>query len=219
MSTTSQEPDSSPIETPIEEIPLGLGIAELAYLLSRFDSPAAHKSVEMLHLNEDYLSPLVTAVGASSLLARGLLHLNGDEVEPTDALSLVNYVLVAAERWVELGFVGEANVDGGLLLQAPEASMFMHPMSLGAWQVLVKDRTTTDVATLRSLVDTHLETYPQGAVHFGSTTFESVQTLSVRGEGDHWKVALGSGVQRMDTDGPGFTSEELDRKLAELISN
>lgn len=215
MTTTSEEPDS-PL---IEETPLGLGIAELAYLLSRFDSPAAHKSVEMLQVNEDYLSPLVTAVGASSLLARGLLHLNAGEVEPTDALSLVNYVLVAAGRWVELGFVGEANADGGLLLQAPEASMFLHPMSLGAWQVLVKDRTTSDVATLRSLVDAHLQTYPQGAVHFGSSTLERVQTLSIRGEGDHWKVGLGAGGQRIDTDGPEFTSEDLDRKLAELMSN
>lgn len=202
-----------------EEAPLGLGIAELAYLLSRFDSASARKSVEMLHVNEDYLSPLVTAVGASSLLARGLLHVNGDEVEPTEALSLVNYVLAAATRWIELGFVGEADVDGGLLLQSPEASMFLQPLSLGAWQVLVKDRSTSDIRTLRVLVDDHFENNPHGAVHFGSTTFESVQTLSVRMDEGRWKVALGAGGGRRDTEGPDITSGELDQKLLELLSN
>lgn len=210
-----EEPD----QPDSEETALGLGIAELGYLLSRFDSAAAHKSVEMLQVNEDYLAPLVTAVGASSLLARGLLHLNGDEIEPTDALSMVNYVLAAAERWVELGFVGEANADGGLLLQAPEASMFLHPLSLGAWQVLVKGRGSSDVKTLRSLVDTHFDTYPAGAVHFGSTTLASVQTLSVRKDGEYWSVGIGAGGKRMDTGGPGLTSHELDEKLSELVSN
>ncbi|WP_026819317.1 hypothetical protein [Arthrobacter castelli] len=203
-----------------EDAPLGLGIAELSYLLSRFDSASARKSVEMLHVNEDYLSPLVTAVGASSLLARGLLHVNGDEVEPTEALSLVNYIMAASTRWIELGFVGEDDVDGGLLLQAPEASMFLQPLALGAWQVLVKDRSTSDMRTLRSLVDAHFESNPHGAVHFGSTTFESVQTLSVRCEDGQWRVGLGAGGERRDTaGGPDITSEELDRKLVELLSN
>ncbi|WP_460465735.1 hypothetical protein [Arthrobacter pigmenti] len=201
-----------------DETPLGLGIAELSYLLSRFDSASARKSVEMLQVNEDYLSPLVTAVGASSLLARGMLHVNGDEVEPNEALSLVNYILAASTRWIELGFVGDLDVDGGLLLQAPEASMFLQPLSLGAWQVLVKDRSTSDMRTLRSLVDAHFEANPHGAVHFGSTTFESVQTLSVRMEDGRWKVGLGAGGGRRETEGPDITAEELDQKLVELLS-
>lgn len=208
-----------PANEHVEETPMGLGIAELAYLLSRFDSPSARKSVEMLHVNEDYLSPLVTAVGASSLLARGLLHVNGDEVEPTEGLSLVNYIFAASTRWIEIGFVGEANVDGGLLLQSPEASMFLHPLALGAWQVLVKARGTSDIKTLRNLVDSHFETYPNGAVHFGSTTFETVQALSVRRQNDHWQVGIGAGGGRRDTDGPEIDSEGLDQKLVELLSN
>ena len=58
---------------------VGIGFAEMSYLLARYSGDAVDKSREMLLLAAP--QPEVTAAGASSLLARGWLRVNEDDLD------------------------------------------------------------------------------------------------------------------------------------------
>ncbi|HYQ32540.1 MAG TPA: hypothetical protein VEQ83_04955, partial [Lapillicoccus sp.] len=95
--------------TPLEgfELPddvFGLGAAELAYLMSRHETPAGQRSRRLLMLDPRSADDAALLAGASSLASRGWLTLGDDGAATTRSnAALVEYAVGAATRWTRVG--------------------------------------------------------------------------------------------------------------------
>lgn len=169
---------------------LGLGVAEIAYLLSLGAGPAAEKSRSVLTVGTEMTTPVMLAAGASSLLARGLVRVEGDDVIPNGGAEYVAFALAAAYRWTEIGLQNERKPEFALYFQAPEVSVLLQPAALGSWFAVIKDSSATDAEMLRQVIDQGTTGLGLAAVFFGSSTLSRETNYFVRrGDDGDWDVA------------------------------
>jgi hypothetical protein len=169
---------------------LGFGVAEIAYLLSLGTGPAAEKSRTVLTVGPEMSTPVLLAAGASSLLARGLVRVEGDDVLPNAGAEYVAFALAASYRWTEIGLQNERKPEFALYFQAPEVSVLLQPAALGSWFAVIKDPEAGDVDMLRQVVDRGVSGPGLAAVFFGSSTLtDEVNYFVRRNDDDSWDVA------------------------------
>lgn len=117
---------------------IGFGLAEVAYLLARHeDSDEARWARELIGLDDLPVGDDFLRSGASSLVARGLLTQRSDErgartVSLADA-AVMEYVLGASSRWIQIRMVNDEGPDEALIGIAPAAIGVLQPRMIGAW--------------------------------------------------------------------------------------
>ena len=134
--------------TPLEgfELPddvFGLGAAELAYLMSRHETPAGERSRRLLMLDPRSAEDAALLAGASSLASRGWLTLEDDGVAETRSnAALVEYAVGAATRWTRVGLVGEnvSQLDFAVLVESDTVVALMQPRQLASWFIRLGER-------------------------------------------------------------------------------
>ena len=94
---------------------LGLGVAEMAYLLQLSDTQAARVSASWLRLVAEAQDPEVVRAGLSSLIARGLATVDGAAVSFDSRLDAVAYSLASAARWTQVDLLQNAELGDSVL--------------------------------------------------------------------------------------------------------
>jgi hypothetical protein len=174
---------------------IGFGSAEIAYLLSRYEPAAVARAAALLQIDLTRAGQPVFASGASSLLARGFAHVEGDEVVLDGAAAVLAYAFVAGTHWTEIGLMAsrEETADGAVMIQAPQAVAMLQPRALGTWFLLLKDPQVSSVQAVRILAEAFLATHAGGAVFLGARTPSWDATLFLRrGETTAWELARGA---------------------------
>ncbi|MFJ6000816.1 hypothetical protein [Arthrobacter sp. NPDC092385] len=187
---TETTPATTSAPAPAEPTVLGFGIAEIAYLLSLGTGPQADKSRRLLTVGPDMTAPVMLAAGASSLLARGLVRVDGDAVIPNAGAEYVAFAFAASYRWTEVGLQNERKPEFALYFQAPEVSLLLQPAALGSWFAVIKDPAATDAEMLRQVIEQGTSALEPAAVLFGSSTLSDETNYFVRRNGGGgWDVA------------------------------
>src|SRR6476620_7952430 len=151
--------------TPLEGFTLpadvfGLGAAELAYLMSRHETPAGERSRRLLMLDPRSADDAALLAGASSLASRGWLTLDDDGTAETRSnAALVEYAVGAATRWTRVGLVGEnvSQLDFAVLVESDNVG-----------------------ALVTGLVRERFDANPQSGVFLEVQTLEGSSNLALR---------------------------------------
>ena len=193
--------------TPLEgfELPddvFGLGAAELAYLMSRHETPAGERSRRLLMLDPRSADDAALLAGASSLASRGWLTLEDDGTAETRSnAALVEYAVGAATRWTRVGLVGEnvSQLDFAVLVESDTVVALMQPRQLASWFIRLGDRTGDVGALVTGLVRERFDADPQSGVFLEVQTLEGSSNLAIRRSGSGFEALT-------DVAGPGTGS-------------
>ncbi|WP_291050636.1 hypothetical protein [Herbiconiux sp.] len=169
------------------------GAGEVAYALSLTDGVARMQAEKFLQVAPDFVTDQIAALGASSLVARGELLIEGDVLQPRGALRLFIGVLQNAVRWTEIGLVNDDGVEAALYLQSSELSIFLQPAAMSTWVMVVKAPEVADAAMLEQIVTSNVPRHPSGTAYFGTEVAGSEKTHffvrpSASGDG-RWDLA------------------------------
>jgi hypothetical protein len=193
--------------TPLEgfELPddvFGLGAAELAYLMSRHETPAGERSRRLLMLDPRSADDAALLAGASSLASRGWLTLDDDGTAETRSnAALVEYAVGAATRWTRVGLVGEnvSQLDFAVLVESDTVVALMQPRQLASWFIRLGERTGDVGALVTGLVRERFDANPQSGVFLEVQTLEGSSNLAIRRSGSGFEALT-------DVAGPGTGS-------------
>ena len=193
--------------TPLEgfELPddvFGLGAAELAYLMSRHETPAGERSRRLLMLDPRSADDAALLAGASSLASRGWLTLDDDGTAETRSnAALVEYAVGAATRWTRVGLVGEnvSQLDFAVLVESDIVVALMQPRQLASWFIRLGERTGDVGALVTGLVRERFDANPQSGVFLEVQTLEGSSNLAIRRSGSGFEALT-------DVAGPGTGS-------------
>lgn len=193
--------------TPLEgfELPddvFGLGAAELAYLMSRHETPAGERSRRLLMLDPRSADDAALLAGASSLASRGWLTLEDDGTAETRSnAALVEYAVGAATRWTRVGLVGEnvSQLDFAVLVESDTVVALMQPRQLASWFIRLGERTGDVGALVTGLVRERFDANPQSGVFLEVQTLEGSSNLAIRRSGSGFEALT-------DVAGPGTGS-------------
>jgi len=193
--------------TPLEgfELPddvFGLGAAELAYLMSRHETPAGERSRRLLMLDPRSADDAALLAGASSLASRGWLTLDDDGTAETRSnAALVEYAVGAATRWTRVGLVGEnvSQLDFAVLVESDTVVALMQPRQLASWFIRLGERTGDVGALVTGLVRERFDADPQSGVFLEVQTLEGSSNLAIRRSGSGFEALT-------DVAGPGTGS-------------
>jgi hypothetical protein len=193
--------------TPLEgfELPddvFGLGAAELAYLMSRHETPAGERSRRLLMLDPRSAEDAALLAGASSLASRGWLTLTDDGAAETRSnAALVEYAVGAATRWTRVGLVGEnvSQLDFAVLVESDTVVALMQPRQLASWFIRLGERSGDVGALVTGLVRERFDANPQSGVFLEVQTLEGTSNLAIRRSGSGFEALT-------DVAGPGTGS-------------
>lgn len=201
--------------TPLEGLELpaevfGLGAAELAYLMSRHETPAGERSRRLLMLDPRSAEDAALLAGASGLVSRGWLRLQDDgRAETLSNAALVEYAVGAATRWTRVGLVGEtaSQLDFAVLVESDTVIALMQPRQLASWFIRLGDHDGRTGSLVTDLVRERFAADPQSGVFVEVQTLEGSRNLAVRRSGSGFEAladVAGPGTGRggvLDADG------------------
>lgn len=190
--------------TPLEafELPdevFGLGAAELAYLLSRHETPAGERSRRLLMLDPRAAEDAALLAGASSLASRGWFTVKDDgSGETRSNAALVEYAVGAATRWTRIGLVGEnvSQLDFAILVESDTVIALMQPRQLASWFIRLGERDGATGALVTGLVRERFAANPEAGVFLEVQTLEGSSNLAIRRSGTGFEALT-------DVAGPG----------------
>jgi hypothetical protein len=190
--------------TPLEafELPdevFGLGAAELAYLLSRHETPAGERSRRLLMLDPRAAEDAALLAGASSLASRGWFTVKDDNSGETRSnAALVEYAVGAATRWTRIGLVGEnvSQLDFAILVESDTVVALMQPRQLASWFIRLGERDGDTGALVTGLVRERFAANPEAGVFLEVQTLEGSSNLAIRRSGSGFEALA-------DVTGPG----------------
>jgi hypothetical protein len=190
--------------TPIAAIELpddivGIGASELAYLLSRHDSPASRTSGEFLLSDPRIAQEGALIGGASSLVSRGWLTLDAEGIGQTRSYAaLIEYVTGKAYRWSRIGFVGASGGDPEYvaLLESDTVTGLMQPRQIASWFVRLGEPDVDRAELVTGMMKERFASDPGAGVILQVRTADGEQTLAVRRQGSGYEALR-------DVSGPG----------------
>ena len=189
------------------DISLGLGVAEMAYLLQLQDTEAARLSASWLRLSEEARDPEVVRAGLSALIARGLATVDGAAVTFDSRLDAVAYSLSTPARWTQIDLLRSAELgDSVLHIETARTKLLLQPRTMQSWFVLPQDEAISAEAAQAYVIREHLTEHPDGGVRLRSEPRGGLQLLVRKDEGG-WVCAtaeddqVGASTAPLDDDG------------------
>jgi hypothetical protein len=173
---------------------LGLGVAEMAYLLQLSDTQAARVSASWLRLDAEAQDPEVVRAGLSSLIARGLATVDGAAVSFDSRLDAVAYTLASAGRWTQVDLLQNAELgDSVLHVETDRTKLLLQPRTMQSWFILPQDREISVEAAESYLVRSHLADHPDGGVRLRTELSAGGRQFLVRKDPNGWVCATAEG--------------------------
>lgn len=108
---------------------------ELLVLISLNEGPPAARTREYLRLPTLEASSPLMAAGLSTLIVRGLVEVDGDQVAPVGNVLPLTRMLTIADRWVEAAAIGGEVTNAALLVGSRIGSAVLEPRPFGIWDV------------------------------------------------------------------------------------
>lgn len=179
---------TSTASTGSSDTAVGLGFAELAYIIRRFDTDAAGKSAEVLRLQEEVQSDRICVAGGSSLLARGFASV-GEDLELEGPAAPTAYALSKADRWTEISLVDDRKTDTVVHVESDKVSLLMQPRTLGTWFIFAQDPDINGADAQLSLIEEHIRNHPEGTAFIRVKSISGEDHLLIRPDGSGWAVA------------------------------
>lgn len=176
---------------------IGFGFAEIAYLLKAVGDDGA-KSAEVLRLQNEVNDDRLCVAGASSLLARELLTVQGEDLNFAGPVAAIAYALAKADRWTEISLMAEDSIDTVLHVETDTVSILMQPRTLQTWFIFAQDPAVDGAAAQLEMLKKHVAEHSGGSAYLKYRTRESDSDLLLRSDGDHW--AIGRIVDRSTGD-------------------
>ncbi|KRE79611.1 hypothetical protein [Arthrobacter sp. Soil763] len=187
------------------DISLGLGVAEMAYLLQLQDTEAARISASWLRLDDEAQDPEVVRAGLSALIARGLATVDGAAVSFDSRLDAVAYSLATPARWTQIDLLRSAELgDSVLHVETAKTKFLLQPRTMQSWFVLPQDEAISAEAAQAYVIREHLTEHPDGGVRLRSEPGGGGRQLLVRKDHDGWVCATA------ENDQVGAASAPLD---------
>lgn len=166
----------------------GFGFAEMAYLLKSTSTPQAGKSSEVLRLQEEMGSEPLCIAGASSLLARGLASVNGEDIDLEGPAMAVAYALGRAERWTEISLMSGDLIDTLVHVESDRVKVLLQPRTLSTWFAFAQDPAIDGATAELDVIAEHIRQTVTGTAYILSRTANAQDHLMVRPDSDGWAV-------------------------------
>ncbi|RFA13366.1 hypothetical protein B7R21_08375 [Subtercola boreus] len=167
MTSTSTWQQAAPPAASPDDIAV-FGAGEVAYALSLCSEEARERASRFLQVEPGFVTPQIAALGASSLIARGELTIDGEALVPSGGIRLLIGVLQNAVRFTEMAMVNEDGPEAALYVQSAELSLLLQPGSMSTWSMVVKAPEAADSALLKQVIDDNARRHPDGVAYFGT---------------------------------------------------
>lgn len=186
----------------------GFGFAEIAYLLKAVGSDGA-KSAEVLRLESEVADERLCVAGASSLLGRGFLRVDGEDLTFAGPAVAIAYALAKAHRWTEISLIAEDSMDSVLHIESDSVSLLLQPRTLQTWFIFAQDPSVGGAAAELEMLKKHVADHNGGSAYLKCRRRDGDSDLMLRSDGDSWaigRMAEGSADVEEDT---GLTDDAL----------
>lgn len=158
---------------------VGFGAAEIVYLLARHDVPQSRRAAELLAPRvhdmwdaESESFPLVKA-GGSSLVARGLVQVDGAELRSKAEAGLLEYLFARAHRWTRIVMASDEALDCGVILHGPDLTGMLQARQLGSWFSSFASAEADPVDLVVDFVATLARAHPEAAFIISTSTLDA----------------------------------------------
>lgn len=146
---------------PLPDGLVGLGLAEVFFLMSLHDTPTTALSREFLLLDPKFGRDDIVLCGASSLVARGMLTMDGERLVARSSAALFEVITGQTVRWTRVGLIGpDTEPRAAFFLQTPVVSGVVQPDAMATWWTRFGDADDDTGAILEALVRSRLELDP-----------------------------------------------------------
>lgn len=188
------EAPSQPVAPTTSDDQIGLSYAEVLYLLAMGPGVAADRTRETLLLDGIEDAERVSLIGASALMARGLIAFteDGKSIGAVDQALYIRFVLTNATRWTAFQVTdGGEGGDTGFFIESPRGQLLLQPRAFDTWWfvLLHPDAPAGDV-----IASTALEwgdSAPEMAVFIRSRTLTIDRSFTVHVASGAWSYAYG----------------------------
>ena len=174
---------------------IGFSYVEVHYLLGVVDTEAGERSRARFGLYGFDNPEQLAAIGASGLLARGLLGATDDNesVVPVEEAMFVSYVLLNAVRWSTFQSTdGEAKGDTGFLIESDLGSVLAQPRALDTWWFVLIDSAGAGNDIIVEMVTALAEEGEQRAIFLRSETADVDRSFTIFRDNLEWSYAVGT---------------------------
>lgn len=213
---------SLPVAPPVLlEEQLGLSYAEVLSLLSLGPGPAADRTREVLMLDTVENAEQIGLIGASGLLARGLLAFteDGKSLAAINQALYIRVVLTTATRWTNFQATdGAEGGDSGFFIESPAGKLLMQPRALDTWWfvLLHPEAPAEDVVADTAMLWGELA--PEMAIFLRTQTMDADRAFTIHVAAGIWSFAYGvTGEAEPDARSEAASREDVERALKSFI--
>lgn len=200
-------PQSNPEEAVMTEAPsqpmtpatmsddqIGLSYAEVLYLLAMGPGPTAERTRETLLLDGIDDAEKISLIGASALMARGLIAFteDGESIGAVDQALYIRFVLTNATRWTAFQATdGGEGGDTGFFIESPRGQLLVQPRAFDTWWFILlhPDAAGSDVLAATALG--WGDSAPEMAVFIRSRTMTADRSFTIHVAEGSWSYAFG----------------------------
>lgn len=194
----------------------GFGFAEMAYLLKATSTPEALKSAEVLRLQSELASEQLCIAGASSLLARGMASVNGEDLDLDGPAMALAYALGRAERWTEISLMSGESIDTVVHVESDRVKVLLQPRTLSTWFVFAQDPAVEGASAELDVIAEHVRQTGTGTAYLLSRTVRGEGHLMIRPESGTWAVGKVDDPAADVVEQTGLSDAELLEKITGL---
>ncbi|MGV8851680.1 MAG: hypothetical protein ACOH1M_03820 [Rhodoglobus sp.] len=176
------------------ESQIGLSYAEVLYLLAMKPGLSADRTRESLRLDDVEDFEKIALVGASCLMARGLLAYteDGKSIGAIEQALYIRVVLTNATQWTEFQVTdgGDAG-DTGFFIESSQGQLLLQPRAFDTWWFVLLD---PDAPPEEILTMTALEwgdSAPEMAVFIRRRSLELDRSFTIHVDKGSWAYAFG----------------------------
>lgn len=165
----------------------GFGFAEIAYLLKAV-GPDGAKSAEILRLEPEVADERLCAAGASSLLGRGFLTVEGEDLIFAGPAVAIAYAFAKAHRWTEISLMAEDSIDSVLHIESDSVSLLLQPRTLQTWFIFAQDPAVQGAAAELEMLKKHVADHAGGSAYLKCRERNGDSDLMLRSDGGNWAI-------------------------------
>ncbi|WP_104086603.1 hypothetical protein [Arthrobacter sp. GMC3] len=197
----------------------GFGIAEIQYMLSRFQNKSAGVSAATLQAQYPAENKDMLLAGASSLLARGLLVAeDGETMSPKGLAAAALYALGNSTRWVSIAFTSAGQGAGVVYFLNSEVNLMMQGRGLGGWYASAQQADADLAASWLEMAQLFAHDNESAAIIFTSTDEDgNLSNVALRTGSAGWEAATGTGTEQTIQVPRVFSDSEARSLLTEKL--
>lgn len=172
--------------------PIRLTVAELAAITQLADTDAARRTAELLRVTKTTNWQEAIRHGMSSLIARGLADISGEDVSTSAEATVIARVMQVADRWAEIALVSEASSEGALMVSSPRGCILFGASPADTFDAIAIDPARPVGSVVANIAGDFLRRYDTAAAAVTVYTADEQRHAALRRRGNAWALAEGA---------------------------